>query len=66
MLSNSYGLGDTLLAGNFEYMKNGLLYSTEIEDVTTSKTATAKRIYTECTLEVRNADAFVIGVGLKA
>jgi hypothetical protein len=66
MLSDSYGLGDTLMAGNFEYMKNGLLYSTEIEDVTTSKTATAKRIYTECTLEVRNADAFVIGVGLKA
>lgn len=66
MLSASYGLGDVMLAGNFEYMKNGLLYSTEIEDVTTSKTATAKRIYTECTLEVRNADAFVAGVGLKA
>jgi len=66
MLSNSYGLGDTLIAGNFDYMKNGLLYSTEISDVTTSKTATAKRIYTECTLEVRNADAFVVGVGLKA
>lgn len=66
MLSDAYGLGDVLLAGNFDYMKNGLLYSTEIEDVTTSKTATAKRIYTECTLEVRNADAFVVGVGLKA
>lgn len=66
MLSDTYGLGDTLIAGNFDYMKNGLLYSTEIADVTTSKTATAKRIYTECTLEVRNADAFVAGVGLKA
>ena len=66
MLSDAYGLGDAMIAGNFEYMKNGLLYSTEIEDVTTSKTATAKRIYTECTLEVRNADAFVVGVGLKA
>lgn len=66
MLSDAYGLGGVMLAGNFDYVKNGLLYSTEIEDVTTSKTATAKRIYTECTLEVRNADAIVAGVGLKA
>ncbi len=66
MLSAKFGLGDAMIAGNFEYMKNGLLYSTEIEDVTTSKTATAKRIYTECTLQVRNADAFVAAVGLKA
>ena len=66
MLSDTYGLGDVMLAGNFEYMKNGLLIPTEIEDVKTSKTAKAKRIYTECTLEVRNADAFTAGVGLKA
>jgi len=66
MLSDAYGLGDTLLAGDFSYMKMGLLESTNIEDVPTSKTAKAKRIYTEGCLEVRNADAFVAGVGLKA
>jgi len=66
MLSEANGLGDTLLAGNFEYSKMGLLYPTEIEDVKTDKTAKAKRIYTEGCLEVRNADAFVAGVGLKA
>ena len=66
MLSDKYGLGDTLIAGDFSYMKMGLLESTNIEDVPTSKTAKAKRIYTEGCLEVRNADAFVAGVGLKA
>jgi hypothetical protein len=34
--------------------------------VTTPKTAIQKRYYTESCLEVRNADAFAIGVGLKA
>lgn len=66
MLSDAYGLGDTILAGDFSYMKMGLLEPTNIEDVPTSKTAKAKRIYTEGCLEVRNADAFVAGVGLKA
>jgi hypothetical protein len=66
MLSDTYGLGDTLIAGNFDYVKNGLFYSTEIENVSTDKTVEAKRIYTESTLEVRNADALVAGVGLKA
>lgn len=66
MLSDAYGLGDTLLAGDFSYMKMGLLEPTNIEDVATSKTAKAKRIYTEGCIEVRNADAFVAAVGLKA
>ena len=65
-LSPKYGLGDCIIAGDFEYMKNGLLVPTELKDVTTSKTAIQKRYYTEGCLEVRNADAFVIGVGLKA
>jgi len=65
-LSAKYGLGDVLLAGNFEYAKNGLLIPTDLEDVITSKTAKSKRYYTECTLEVRNADAFSAGVGLKS
>ena len=65
-LSSKYGLGDCIIAGDFEYMKNGLLVPTELTDVTTSKTAIQKRYYTEGCLEVRNADAFVIGVGLKA
>ena len=49
---------------DFEYMKHGLLVPTKITDVPTSKTAEAKRFYTSSTLEVRNADAFAIGVGL--
>ena len=65
-LSPKFGLGDVLIAGDFEYMKNGLLVPTELKDVTTSKTAIQKRYYTEGCLEVRNADAFAIGVGLKA
>lgn len=63
-LSSEYGLGDAMIAGNFEYAKNGLLIPTEYDKVTTSKTAEQWRYYTESTLEVRNADAFSIGVGL--
>jgi hypothetical protein len=63
-LGAQYGLGDTLIAGDFSYMKNGLLIPTELEDVPTSQTAKRKRYYTEATLVVRNADAFAIGVGL--
>lgn len=65
-LSAQHGLADVLIAGDFSYMKNGLLDPTRLEDVVTSKTAKQKRYYTEATLEVRNADAFAIGVGLKA
>ena len=65
-LSDGYGLGDVLLAGNFEYSKMGLLVPTEYTPVTTSKTAEQWRYYTEGTLEVRNADAFVMGCGLKS
>ena len=39
---------------------------TMLEDVPSSKTADSKRYYTSTTLEVRNADAFAIGVGLSA
>ena len=63
-LTSQYGLGDTIIAGDFEYMKHGLLVPTKITEVPTSKTAEAKRFYTSSTLEVRNADAFSIGVGL--
>ncbi|ECQ5881521.1 hypothetical protein FZL65_00720 [Campylobacter coli] len=64
LLSPKYGLGDVLIAGDFQYMKHGLYIPTTIEDVTTDITAKAKRFYTQSTLEVRNADAFAIGVGL--
>ena len=64
-LSEQNKLDDVLIAGDFSFMKNGLLIPTMIENVTTSKTAKQKRYYTEATLEVRNADAFAIGVGLK-
>lgn len=65
-LSAQYGLGDALIAGDFSYAKHGLFIPTRLEDVTTSKTAKQKRYYTESTLEIRNADAFTIAVGLKA
>lgn len=64
-LSEQNKLDDVLIAGDFSFMKNGLLIPTMIENVTTSKTAKQKRYYTEAALEVRNADAFAIGVGLK-
>lgn len=64
-LSSAYGLGDVVIAGNFDYVKHGLLVPTMLKDVSTDKTAIAKRYYTESTLEVRNADAIAIGVGLK-
>lgn len=64
-LSEQNELDDVLIAGDFSFMKNGLLIPTMIENVTTSKTAKQRRYYTEATLEVRNADAFAIGVGLK-
>lgn len=65
-LSKEYGLEDCLIAGDFSYAKMGLLKPTFLSDVSTDKTAIAKRYYTEGCLEVRNADAFAIGVGLKA
>ncbi len=64
LLSAKYGLGDVLIAGDFEYMKHGLYIPTNIEDVPTDITGKAKRFYTQSTLEIRNADAFAIGVGL--
>ncbi|MBZ7942755.1 DUF5309 family protein [Campylobacter sp. W0045] len=66
LLSPEYGLGDVLIAGDFEFMKHGLYIPTKIEKVPTDITAQAKRIYTQSTLEVRNADAFAIGVGLSS
>jgi hypothetical protein len=59
-------LDDTFVAGNFDYMKLGLLVPTNLEEVPTSKTAKAYRYYTEATAIVNNADAFVAGMGLKA
>jgi len=63
-LGASYGLGDTIIAGDFSFMKHGLLVPTRLENVNTDKTAESKRYYTSSTIEVRNADAFAIGVGL--
>ncbi|MCD8212853.1 MAG: DUF5309 domain-containing protein [Campylobacter sp.] len=65
-LSAQYKLDDVLIAGDFSYAKHGLFAPTEIEEVKTSKTAKQKRYYTESCLEVRNPEAFAIGVGLKA
>lgn len=64
-LSAAHGLGDVLLAGDFEYMKNGLYIPTNHKEVPTSRTSIMGRFYTEFCLCVKNADAFAIGVGLK-
>ncbi|WP_139451848.1 DUF5309 family protein [Campylobacter armoricus] len=66
LLSPKYGLGDVLIAGDFEFMKHGLYIPTYMEDVVDSSTGKAKRFFTQSTLEVRNADAFAIGVGLSS
>lgn len=65
-LSDAHGLGDVVLAGDFEYAKFGTLIDTNLKDVNTDKTGTAKRYYTEGTWEISNADAFAAGVGYKA
>ncbi len=65
-LSAKFGLADCLIAGDFNFLKMGLLEPTKLEDVPTSKTAKHKRYYTEGCIEVRNPSAFAIGVGLKA
>ncbi|MCC8277549.1 DUF5309 domain-containing protein [Campylobacter sp. VicNov18] len=65
-LSAEYGLGDVLIAGDFEFMKHGLFIPTDIKDLPITSTGQAKRLLTESTLVVLNPDAFAIGVGLKA
>ncbi|TEY00966.1 DUF5309 family protein [Campylobacter sp. US33a] len=66
MLSKENNLADYLIAGDFSFMKHGLYIPTKISEVPTDKTALAKRIFTQGTLEVRNADAFAIAVGLSS
>lgn len=65
-LNERHGLGDVIIAGDFSYAKHSLLVPTELSEVPTDKTARQKRYYTESTLRVLNADAFAIGMGLKA
>ncbi len=65
-LGDAHGLGDTFIAGNFDYLKEAMLVSTMLDDVPSSKTADSKRYYTSTTLECRNSSAFAIGTGLSA
>lgn len=65
-LSAAHGLGDVVLAGDFDFAKFGTLIDTNLKDVVTDKTGTAKRFYTEGCWEISNADAFAAGVGYKA
>lgn len=64
MLSVDNNLDDVMLAGDFDFVKLGSFIETNLKDVSTDKTATAKRYYSEATWEFRNADALAIGVGL--
>jgi hypothetical protein len=63
-LSAEYKLDDVLIAGDFDYVKFSTVWDTTIEDVVTTKTGQAKRIYTEGTWEFSNSDTMAIGVGL--
>lgn len=63
-LSSKYGLGDVLLAGDFEYAKNGVLIDTIHKEFQTGRTSSGYYFKTANCLCVKNADAFAIGVGL--
>lgn len=58
------GLGKAILAGDFSTCTTRNLIKTKVEDVQNSDTATVKRYYTECTLEVLNPDLIACGLGL--
>jgi hypothetical protein len=56
------GLERTILAGDFSTCTVRNLIPTKLEPVSTSDTATVKRYYTECTLEVLNPDLIACGM----
>lgn len=56
------GLERTILAGDFSTCTVRNLISTKLENVSSSDTATVKRYYTECTLEVLNPDLIACGM----
>lgn len=58
-------LKDKILAGKFDEAKLCYLTETNIEPVSTSKTATYERYYTDATLEITNADYFACASGLQ-
>lgn len=58
-------LKDKVLLGNFDESTLCFLTDTKREVVSTEKTATIERFYTDLTVEVTNADYFACGAGLK-
>jgi len=60
------GLEGAVLAGEFSTCTVRNLIATHVEPVSNSETATVKRYYTECTLEVLNPDLISCGLGLTA
>lgn len=58
-------LKDKVLIGNFDESKICYLRRTELSEISSEKTATFERYYTDFTLEVTNADYFACGTGLK-
>ncbi len=63
-LFNNPKLNNKVLVGNFNYAKLCNFTETKLTDVPTDKTATYKRYYTDCTLEVSNNDYFACGDNL--
>lgn len=58
-------LKDKVLVGNFDESKVCYLRRTKLSEISSEKTATFERYYTDFTLEVTNADYFACGSGLK-
>ncbi len=58
------GLDKAILAGDFTTCTVRNLIATNVENVSNSDTATVKRYYTECTLEVLNPDLISCALGL--
>lgn len=62
-LTPKFGLGGTIIMGDFSYAKVANLAEKNME-VPETKTAKEHLFYNSCTLEMRNAANFAIGVGL--
>jgi hypothetical protein len=65
IFNSQNGLDDVVLSGNFSYAGKSYLTNTRKENPETTKTAKFTRYYSDVTLEVNNAYAFVGAVGLK-
>jgi hypothetical protein len=62
MLSSTFGLGDVMIGGDFDFAKIAILGERK-EKVPTQETATIWQLYSSLTLEVANSTAFAMLAG---